>query len=124
MGHGIQTTHPDRYALLKEYAKRNRREMTTAESVMWEHLRTMKGLRFRRQHPIGDYIADFICLKKKLVIEIDGGYHESQEQRYDDNVRTEDIERLGYSVIRFTNEAVLYNIQQVLLELNQVLQTK
>ncbi len=95
-----------------------------AESVMWEHLRTMKGLRFRRQHPIGDYIADFICLKKKLVIEIDGGYHTSQEQRYNDSVRTDDIERMGYSVIRFTNEAVLYNTQQVLLDLNKVLQTK
>ena len=113
MGYGIKTTYPDRYSLLKDFAKQNRREMTLAEQVMWKNLRTLQGLHFRRQHPIGDYIADFICLKKKLVIEIDGGYHNQPDQQLNDEGRTAVIERLGYSVIRFSNEAVLYDIQNV-----------
>lgn len=121
MGYGIKTSHPDRYSLLKDFAKINRREMTLAERVMWEHLRTMKGFHFRRQHPIGDYIADFICLKKQLVIEIDGGYHAAPEQQYNDGVRTEDLKHLGFTVVRFTNEAILHDIQAVMQDINKIL---
>ena len=123
MGYGIQTSHPDRYGLLKDYAKKNRREMTIAEQVIWEHLRTMQGFHFRRQHPLGDYIADFVCLKKKLVIEIDGGYHGLPEQQVRDEVRTSDLESLGYSVLRFTNDSVLYDIQHVMQKINNTLLT-
>ena len=123
MGYGIKTSHSDRYALLKDYAKENRREMTLAESMMWENLRTMKDFHFRRQHPIGDYIADFICLKKKLIIEIDGGYHHSRDQQEDDAIRTIDLERLGYSVLRFDNDEVLYDIQNVIQKTKELLLT-
>lgn len=62
--------------ILKEFAKENRREMTIAEKILWEGIRNKKtGYKFRKQHPIGDYIADFICIEKKPVIEVDGGYH-------------------------------------------------
>jgi len=123
MGYGIKTTYPDRYSLLKDFAKQNRRGMTLAEQVMWNHLRTLQGFHFRRQHPIGDYIADFICLKKKLVIEIDGAYHNLPDQQLSDEGRTAVLERLGYSVIRFSNEAVLYDIQKVIQTIESKLLT-
>ena len=123
MGYGIKTAYPDRYSLLKDFAKQNRREMTLAEQVIWRHLRTLQGFHFRRQHPVGDYIADFICLKKNLVIEIDGGYHNQLGQQLDDEVRTAVLERLGYSVIRFSNEAVLYDIQNVMQTIESKLLT-
>jgi len=67
------TAAPDRYDLLKEFARFNRREMTKTETILWNVLRSeFRGLKFRRQHPIGDYIADFLCLSEKLVIEVDG----------------------------------------------------
>ena len=123
MGYGIKTTYPDRNSLLKNFAKQNRREMTLAEQVMWQYLRTLQGFHFRRQHPIGDYIADFICLKKNLVIEIDGGYHTQHEQQLNDESRTAKLEQLGYSVIRFSNEAVLYDIQNVMQTIESKLLT-
>ena len=90
MSYGYETAAPDRYGLLKDFAKHNRREMTEGETVLWNALRQeLKGHRFRRQHPIGDYIVDFICLSEKLVIEVDGGYHETPEQQYEDQLRTE-----------------------------------
>ena len=123
MGYGIKTTYPDRYALLKDFAKKNRREMTLAEQVMWNYLRALQGFHFRRQHPIGDYIADFVCLKKNLVIEIDGGYHNQPNQQQNDEGRTAELERLGYSVIRFTNDAVLSDIQNVMQTIESKLLT-
>lgn len=123
MGYGIQTSYPDRYALLKEYAKKNRREMTLAEQVMWEYLRTIQGFHFRRQHPVGDYIADFICLKKMLVIEIDGGYHNLPEQQVSDEIRSAELERMGYSVLRFSNDSVLYETQNVIHDIEKKLLT-
>jgi very-short-patch-repair endonuclease len=67
MGYHYETVAPDRYDLLKGFAKENRNNMmTTAEKILWEELRHNKtGYKFRRQHPIGDYIADFICIEKK-----------------------------------------------------------
>ena len=97
--------------------------MTLAEQVMWNYLRTMQGFHFRRQHPIGDYIADFVCLKKNLVIEIDGGYHNLPNQQLNDESRTAELERLGYSVIRFSNDAVLSDIQNVMQTIESKLLT-
>ena len=86
MGYDYETAAPDRYELLKDFARHNRREMTESETVLWNALREMKaGIRFRRQHPIGDYIADFICLPAKLVIEVDGGYYHSDPRVVDEN---------------------------------------
>ena len=111
----IKTAAPDRYGLLKDFAKKNRREMTESERVLWEALRELKcGFRFRRQHPIGDYIADFVCLKKKLVIEVDGAYHNEPQQQEEDQLRTEFMEKMGYTIIRFKNEEINNNLSEVI----------
>lgn len=114
-GTHYMTASPDRYALLKEYAKTHRRTPTPAEKVMWEVLRgSSMGVKFRRQHAIGDYIADFVCLSHQLVVEIDGGYHEITEQQELDAIRTEYLNNVGFEVLRFTNEEVLGNTDAVI----------
>lgn len=110
-----KTSSPDWYLLLKENARKNRMKMTEAEACLWEALRNIpRPYKFRRQHIIGDYIADFACLTKMLVIEIDGGYHTTDEQKHYDEMRTESLERMGFTVIRFTNEEVMSNRQNVI----------
>ena len=122
VGKWFETSAPDRYELLKDFAKRNRKEMTESETVLWETLRNLNcGYHFRRQHPIGDYIADFICLKRKLVIEVDGGYHNEPIQQQDDQVRTEFMERKGYTVIRVKNEEISNNLQEVIMRIKEQL---
>lgn len=108
-----KTSSPDWYLLLKENARKNSRKMT--EACLWEVLRNIpRPYKFRRQHIIGDYIADFACLTKMLIIEIDGGYHTTDEQKHYDEMRTESLERMGFTVIRFTNEEVMSNRQNVI----------
>ena len=110
-----ETASPDRYDLLKEFAKHNRKEMTQSETVLWNALRKeIRGIKFRRQHPIGDYIADFLCLTKKMVIEVDGGYHNDPTQQQEDQWRTENLESKGYHVIRFGNEEVYTDTKGVI----------
>ncbi len=108
---------------MKEFAKENRKNMTLAESVLWNALRDeFTEFKFRRQHPIGDYIADFMCLSQKLVVEVDGGYHSEPRQQHDYEVRTYDLETIGYKVIRFSNEEVLYDTEKVIKKIeNQLL---
>jgi very-short-patch-repair endonuclease len=100
-------------------AKKLRENPTEAEEMMWLELRSKKldGYKFRRQHPLLHYIADFYCHQLKLVIEIDGGYHQTEEQKKSDRDRTENIEFQGLYVIRFTNEEVLADINLVLNEI-------
>jgi len=118
----FETSAPDRYELLKDFAKKNRKEMTEAERVLWEELRKLNcGYHFRRQHPIGDYIADFACLEKKLVIEVDGGYHNEPTQQQDDQMRTELMESKGYTVIRFKNEEITYDLPKVIARIKEQL---
>lgn len=109
------TASPDRYLLLKDFAQTNKRFPTDAEKLLWEHIRARQlSVKFNRQHIIGDYIVDFVCLEKELVIEVDGGYHSEYKQMEKDELRTERLRELGFSVIRFTNEDVLGNISNVL----------
>ena len=111
----FKTASPDRYGLLKEYARVNRREMTESEELLWNVLRkNIRNYRFRRQHPIGDYIADFVCLPIKLVIEVDGGYHNTPEQQTEDQWRTEFLESRGYRVLRINNEELAADVKEVL----------
>ena len=114
MEYNWQNIAPDRVGILKEYARENRREMTDAERWMWEHLRTIPKVRFRRQHPIGDYIVDFVCLRLNLIIEVDGAYHNEPRQQIDDDIREEWLRKQGFIILRFTNEEVLYDIDNVL----------
>lgn len=97
-----------------ERAKQLRRQQTPIEALLWKHLRAgqLAGFKFRRQHPINRFIADFCCEETKLVIEIDGDTHVGNEE-YDID-RTKMIQSLGYRIIRFTNREVLRNIDNVL----------
>ena len=111
----FKTAYPDSYSVTKENAKTNRSNMTDAESLLWHYLRQEQlGVRFRRQHVIGDYIVDLICLKQRLIIEIDGGYHNDIVQQQEDRIRQNWLESMDYKVIRFTNEEVFYNIETVI----------
>lgn len=113
---------PDRYLLLKEFAKKNKQFPTEAEMVLWEYLRGNNiGVKFNRQYIIGDYIVDFVCLKYRLIVEVDGGYHSEYEQIIMDEHRTEKLEHLGFSVIRFSNKEVLENIENVLSDIRNKL---
>ena len=109
------TASPDRYKLLREFAKKNKQYPTEAEKMLWEYIRSEQlWFKFNRRHIVGDYIVDFICLEKGLVIEVDGGYHSEYEQIQRDECRTEHLEDMGLKVIRFSNEEVLNNIEGVL----------
>ena len=113
--HFYRTSSPDIYPILKDFAKENRKEATTYEDILWQELRKNQlGVRFRRQHSIGDYIADFVCLPLKLIIEVDGGYHNEQEQAEADRLRGHWLQNRGYHVLRFTNEEVAYDLENVI----------
>ena len=97
-------------------AKQLRDRMTEAEVILWEVIKSKKfnGYKFRRQHPIHQFIVDFYCHELKLIIEIDGKYHESEEQKKLDLKRSDLLQFQGLTVLRFTNEEVISNIVQVL----------
>ena len=115
-----ETASADIYTILRDFSKDNRRQQTPYEYALWQELRKLKcGVRFRRQHPIGDYIADFVCLPKRLIIEIDGGYHNNAEQAEFDRMRTSWLEKKGYQVIRFTNEEIAYKLKEVVQTIKQ-----
>ena len=115
MAYDYDTSDPSYYGLLKVYASENKKYQTEAEKMLWLHLRGNKlGLHFRRQHIIGCYIADFVCLKKKIIIEVDGGYHSQYAQAIKDYYRTEKLESLGFKVLRFRNEDIYSNVVLVL----------
>ena|ERR1039457_2754755 len=99
-----------------EFAKRLRKHMTLAEKVIWQRLKgkNIKGLKFRRQHPIGHYTADFYCHKIRLVIEIDGPIHMKKECTVHDETRTAEMNRYDIKVIRFTNDEVRNHIGLVM----------
>ena len=108
--------------IIFERAKAMRENMTQSEKAVWVLLKSknMKGLRFKPQHPIDIFIADFYCHQLKLVIEIDGGIHKSAEQKEYDIGRTAELEHWGIKVIRFTNEEVKNNINQIQIEIEQI----
>lgn len=106
---------PVEYDLLKENARRMRYEPTDAERFLWQHLRgDQLGVNFRRQHIIMDFIADFVCLEQMLVIEVDGGYHRTEEMQKLDMLRDKLLSERGFRTLRFTNEEVLYDIDSVI----------
>ena len=109
-----KTSSPDRYLMLREYARMNRKNATLAEQYLWEHLRGKAiGVEFLRQHVIGDYIVDFVSRHEGLVIEVDGGYHSEPRQQADDAIREKYLEERGFHVMRFSNEEVLFDINKV-----------
>lgn len=105
--------------LIYERARELRKKMTYAESLFWNEVSNKKnmGFKFRRQHPIGKFIADFYCHELKLVIEIDGGIHDFDDSKDYDKGRTYEFEEFGLQVIRFKNEEVEKEIDKVLFVL-------
>ncbi len=99
-----------------------RKNMTEPEIKLWQYLRNEQlGVKFRRQHSIGEYIADFYCTKLKLVIEIDGGSHFNDEAIEYDSIRTNFFKSLGIEVIRFNNDEVMTNIEGVFEIIQKIL---
>ena len=112
---GFKTASPERYLLLKDFARENRKNPTLAEQILWRYIREqVLGVKFLRQHIIGDYIADFVAPGCMLVIEVDGAYHSEPQQMRDDVIRTSSLEKLGFKVIRFSNDEVLYNTNETI----------
>lgn len=101
---------------LFDYAKKLRRTQTPAESLLWKQLRNKRfaNLKFRRQHPIKNYIVDFYCHAKRLVIELDGSIHDIEEVKNNDISREDDLKAMGLKVIRFTNDDIFKSMHAVL----------
>jgi riboflavin-specific deaminase-like protein len=114
---------PLTYKLLRNFVLENRAKPTQAEDFLWQQLRGNKlnGYGFRRQHIIGNFIVDFVCLTKKLVIEVDGLIHQLPENKISDEERTMWLGMKGYSVIRFSNEEILFDIENTLNKIGQKL---
>jgi Uncharacterized protein conserved in bacteria len=103
---GYVTANPKTYKYIKEIRDNLKQKPTEAEDLIWQHLRNKKtGYKIRRQHIIDDFIVDFVCLSKKIVIEIDGKIHLKQKEH--DDMRTYRLREIGYEVIRFTNDEVI-----------------
>uniref|UniRef100_UPI00404839C1 class I tRNA ligase family protein n=1 Tax=Mariniflexile sp. TaxID=1979402 RepID=UPI00404839C1 len=113
---GYETARKSSYKLINELKKERIKKPTEAEKVLWECLKTklLGGHKFRREHIIDEYIVDFVCLSKNLIIEVDGGYHHTSEMQEADTFRTGNLEDLGFRIIRFTNEEVTGDIDAVL----------
>jgi len=110
--------------LIFQNAERLRYNMTSAETLLWGYLKgSQLGCRFRRQHPISMYIADFYCHKYNLIIEVDGSIHLEPEVLSNDIEREAHLTTLGYKVLRFTNDQLFKNIQQVLTTIQAAMQT-
>ena len=113
---------------LKNFARHMRKKGTKAEAALWKYglkAGKMKGYQFRRQRPILNYIADFMCKELKLIIEVDGITHQDDEQLMRDKRRDLDLNQAGFTVLRFTDEMVLNRMDLVLTEIdNWITQNK
>lgn len=120
---GEQLCYSDTYPTLLANSRANRIDMTTAEQALWSRIRSRQlGVRFRRQYIIGNYIADFACLERHLIIEVDGKYHLTEEQKRDDQIRTDYLNRLGFRVERFDNNDVTLDLDNVIKKIEQLIQ--
>lgn len=116
---------------MKPYNKSNiplthvlRCEMTKWEKHLWYDFLRKYPIRFQRQKPIGEYIVDFYCAKANLVIELDGEYHNTEEQYREDIQRTAELKAVGVDVIRFKNEDLDIDFQQVCKQIDFVVQKR
>jgi len=119
---GYVTTNAKEYHALYDKALEMRENPTQAEKILWERLRANKQeYHFRRQHIVDHFIVDFLCLRKNLIIEVDGDVHDAQQER--DRERDDTLRGLGYTILRFRNEEVLQNIENVIKKINDTLST-
>lgn len=110
------------YSLLKENAKKMRKESTEAENAFWQLVRDNHlGVKFRRQHIIDNYIVDFVSLEGKLVVEIDGGYHSDSKQEIEDNKRSQTLKDYGFTILRLKNEEVIGDPDEVIAKVKMAL---
>ncbi|MEE3416916.1 MAG: AAA domain-containing protein, partial [Prevotella sp.] len=117
----IKECNPDLYDLLRKYQLENRNKPTDAERIMWEIVRNNNlGLHFRRQHAIDDFIVDFACLSLSIIIEVDGSIHEKEENKIDDERRTQILNNKGFVVIRFKNDDIIYNTDAVIKKIQDI----
>ncbi len=115
------TADSDVYGFIKDARRDLLENPTHAEIMLWKYLKNNQtGYKFRRQHVIGKYIVDFVCLPKKLVIEVDGKIHLKKQE--DDAIRTADLNALGFRVIRFKNEDVFLNVSNVMADIKTELE--
>ena len=113
--------HDEVRKIQRDRAKRMRREMTRAETLLWRRLKAdrLSGLGFRRQTPMGNYIADFVAHSCKLVVELDGESHDFEERLRHDARRDEWFASRGYRMLRFTNDDVMKNLEGVVIAIGQ-----
>jgi very-short-patch-repair endonuclease len=116
--------HKGAIGKLYQYGRELRQSATKAEKILWEYLRNrnLNGLKFRRQHPIDKFIADFYCHEKELVIELDGAVHDDKMNAQYDEARTYELKGSGITVIRFKNSEVENNISFVLNEIRKTIE--
>ena len=123
MNENCNLANPSLYPLLREEAKRMRKFATEAESVFWGLVRGKRlGVSFRRQYVIDQYIVDFVALKKHLIVELDGKYHDSDEQVKWDQQRTDYLNKAGFTVLRLRNEDVLCDTDNTIKKLKEYIQ--
>ena len=105
---------------IEQAARKLRKNLTPAETRLWSALRNkqLEGLRFRCQHPVGNFILDFYCPSCKLVVEVDGKIHDRQTEY--DRARTAKLAEYGYKILRFSNQQVMNNLPKVLAEIKRV----
>ena len=115
------TSPPERWHALKPLARQMRHKATPAENALWQRLRggCLNGVRFRRQHAIGPWIVDFYCPAARLIVEVDGPIHASQQES--DAERQAALEGYGLRVLRFSNDAVLGDIEAVVRDIARVI---
>ena len=119
----VGSMHYGAHPLIFRKAEELRNKMTYAEELLWNYLKTNEwGYKFRRQHPLFMYVADFYCHKLKLLIEIDGSIHELEEVKRNDAIRENHLKNLGLKVIRFKNEDVTNHLEIVLNQIKQIIQ--
>ena len=110
------------YRALKDNAATNRKNMTPREMALWQQIRGKQlGVKFLRQYIIVDYIVDFFCPSKQLVIEVDGKYHYAEDNKEFDNIRDNYLTQQGYKVLRFVNEQVLCDTERTIEIIRQQL---
>ena len=115
MGEGVVVKE-----ILLKNAKNLRKDQTEAEKMLWKNLRAkqIKGYKFRRQHPMGSFIADFICLEKKLVLELDGGEHALRKEK--DKKRDHWFYDEGFEVLRIWNSDIFHNLDGVMETIEKI----
>ena len=113
----------DSIPLRRKYARDLRKNMTEAEHRLWYFLRNkqLDGYRFRRQHPIAPYIADFACVRESLIIEVDGATHGEADEMAYDAARTEFLLSQGWKIVRYGNEEIYKNVDDVLDDIDAYL---